>query len=339
MIDVANAGALIVYLRERHLLHADEMPHVSALSGGISSNTMLVRRALADNLVVKQALPRLRVAVDWFSDPRRIHHEALGMKWLGRFCPSGSITTLVFEDFDEHLLVMQAVREPHQNYKDLLLAGNLRFYDVIRFAEMLAAIHRESFLQREIVAPIFGDRSFFETLRVEPYYRYSAARVPESASFLAELVAETFDTRLSLVHGDYSPKYILISHGKMVLLDHEVIHFGDPAFDMGCALAHLLSKAHHLRDKRPAFVQAALLFAERYLGGLNGLEWRTTMESRAVRHTIACLLARVAGRSTLEYLSVDERVRQQKITQAMMKSPAKYVSDLINEFHERLNCQ
>lgn len=339
MIDVSNAGALIVYLRERHLLHADEVPHVSALSGGISSNTMLIRRAAADNLVVKQALPKLRVAVDWFSDPRRIHHEALGMKWLGRLCPSGSITTLVFEDFDEHLLVMQAVREPHQNYKDLLLAGNLRFDDVIRFAEMLAAIHRESFLQRRIVAPVFGDRSFFETLRVEPYYRYAAARVPESASFLAALVAETFDTRLSLVHGDYSPKNILLSQGRMVLLDHEVIHFGDPAFDFGFALAHWLSKAHHLRDKRPAFVQAALLFAERYLDGLNGLEWRTTVESRAVRHTVACLLARVAGRSTLEYLSADERARQQEIAQAMMKAPAKCVSGLIHEFYERLTCQ
>jgi 5-methylthioribose kinase len=339
MIDVANAGALIVYLRERHLLHADEVPHVSALSGGISSNTMLIRRASSENLVVKQALPKLRVAVDWCSDPRRIHHEALGMKWLDRFCPPGSVTTLVFEDFEEHLLIMQAVPEPHQNYKDLLLAGDVKFDHVIRFAEMLAAIHRESFSQREIVAPIFWDRSFFETLRVEPYYRYAAARVPESRSFLAALVMETFNTRLSLVHGDYSPKNILLFQGKMVLLDHEVIHFGDPAFDVGFALAHLLSKAHHLRDKRPLLVQASLLFAERYLDGLNGLEWRSTMESRAVRHTVACLLARVAGRSTLEYLGIDERVQQQEIAREMMKSPPKYVSGLINEFHERLNCQ
>lgn len=339
MIDVANAGALIVYLRERDLLHADEVPHVSALSGGISSNTMLIRRASSEDLVVKQALPKLRVAVDWFSDPRRIHHEALGMKWLARFCPPGSITTLVFEDFEEHLLVMKAVPEPHQNYKDLLLARDVSFDHVIQFAKMLAAIHRESFLQRKIVAPVFWDRSFFETLRVEPYYHYSAARVPESASFLAELVAETFDARLSLVHGDYSPKNILLVQGRMVLLDHEVIHFGDPAFDVGFALAHLLSKAHHLRDKSPVLLQAARLFVDRYLDGLNGLEWRTTMESRAVRHTIACLLARVAGRSTLEYLSAAERLKQQEIVRDMMKAPAGHPSGLINEFHERLNCQ
>src|SRR5207253_6106542 len=124
----------------------------------------------------------------------------------------------------------------------------------------------------------------------------AAAAVPEAAAFLAPLVDETRARRETLVHGDYSPKNVLVRDDRLVLLDHEVVHFGDPAFDLGFSLAHLLSKAHHLADRRGDFTQAALLYWRAYAG-------ERQLEPRAVRHTLACLLARVAGRSPLEYLN------------------------------------
>ena len=152
----------------------------------------------------------------------------------------------------------------------------------------------------------FADRSFFEALRLEPYYEYTATRVPEAAAFLTHLVEETLARRDTLVHGDYSPKNVLVRNGRLVLLDHEVTHFGDPAFDLGFSLAHLLSKAHHLPHQRADFASAALALLE----GVR--RRRTSSEPRAVRHTLGCLLARVAGRSPLEYLDEHERAQQQR---------------------------
>jgi hypothetical protein len=68
-------------------------PIVRVLAGGISNRTVLVDRPeVGEAWVVKQALPKLRVVVDWFSDPERIHREALGLRWLEELAPSGTIT-------------------------------------------------------------------------------------------------------------------------------------------------------------------------------------------------------------------------------------------------------
>jgi len=128
----------------------------------------------------------------------------------------------------------------------------------------------------------------------------------------------------------------LLHDGKLVLLDHEVIHFGDPAFDVGFSMTHLLSKAHHFAKYRPEFVAAAHAYASKYLASLRGVDWREALEPRAVRHTLACLLARVAGRSPLEYLSPEERSRQQRMVINLISHPPQVLADLIDAFSEGL---
>src|SRR5262249_15074504 len=158
------------------------------------------------------------------------------------------------------------------------------------FGRLLGTIHRASWQRRDELAAEFDDRSFFESLRVEPYYEYTAAREPDAAVFLAGLVADTRARRLAPVHGDFSPKNVLGHAGRLVLLDHEVIHFGDPAFDVGFGLTHLLAKAHHVRGGRDAFAAAARRFAEAYAAELAGVPWAAEVEAFAVRHALGCLL-------------------------------------------------
>jgi aminoglycoside phosphotransferase (APT) family kinase protein len=134
------------------------------------------------------------------------------------------------------------------------------------------------------------------------------------------------------VHGDYSPKNILKYQEKLILLDHEVIHWGDPAFDVGFSMTHLLSKAHHLKEHRNAFAQAAEFYWEYYFTQSGNVEWKEHLEERAVRHTLACLLARVAGRSPLEYLDAQERKTQQNVVVKMMKNLPRQMSKLIETF-------
>src|SRR4030095_8062757 len=102
---------------------------------------------------------------------------------------------------------------------------------------------------------------------------------------------DTSAARLTLVHGDYSPKNILVHRDRLVLLDHEVIHFGDPAFDLGFALTHLFSNAHHLPPQRAAFLQAVHGFWENYQQAAGESASQSDLEGRSVRHTLACLLA------------------------------------------------
>jgi len=252
--------------------------------------------------------------------------------WLGRLAPPGAIPKLLFEDQQQHLAAMEAVPKPHQNWKTLLLAGQLELARVEQFANLLGKIHRRSAEQKDKLSRIFHDRTFFETLRLEPYYRYTASRHPAATNFFADLIAETWLTRLALVHGDYSPKNILVGPNQFVLLDHEVIHWGDPAFDIGFSLTHLLSKAHHLPAQRSSFLEGARVYWQTYQSTAGELPAVDGFEARAVRHTLGCLLARVDGRSPLEYLTSSEQLRQRALALALLKDPPARMVQMIDQF-------
>jgi tRNA A-37 threonylcarbamoyl transferase component Bud32 len=334
-INIEDPKQLTRYLREQGYLPHLVQAHIQNLEGGVSNRTVLVE--FGDHCwVLKQALGRLRVSVDWFADPARIQREAHGLRWLQQLAPPGSVPDLVFEDPRNHILGMQAVPRPHENWKTVLLRGQIDPHLVRQFGQLLGNIHSNAYLLQAEMATQFGDRSFFESLRLEPYYAYAANQVPEAAGFLSELIETTRATRLTLVHGDYSPKNILVFAGRLVLLDHEVIHFGDPSFDLGFSLTHLLSKAHHLPERRMAIFQAALLYWETYRGLVGHLDWADRLAERAAHQTLGCLLARVAGRSPLEYLTDEEKRRQQRVVVDIMASPPGSIPELIERFLEGL---
>ena len=305
MLDIEQSDGLLAYLRTAGHIAPDATPRLHNLAGGVSNRTVLVEHADGTAWVMKQALEKLRVKVDWFSSPERIHREAAGLRWMQRAVPEYS-PPLVFEDVEHHLLAMLAVPQPHINWKTQLLNGVIEQAYVEQFGWLLGRIQRvalnpqpsepppqpspaseggrnphpptpspfhgrgganaetpnprpspiatgEGVKTAEETQRLFSDRTFFETLRVEPYYSYSAGQVPEAAGFIHELIEATRSRNLTLVHGDYSPKNVLIYDGRIVLLDYEVIHWGDPAFDVGFGMTHLLSKFHALPEHRAGF--------------------------------------------------------------------------------------
>jgi aminoglycoside phosphotransferase len=335
-LNIEEPEQLRAYLVQTGRLAPGAAVSLERLPGGVSARTVLVRHGSGPGWVLKQALPKLRVQADWFSDPERIHREAEGLRWLGKSLPVGATPRFLFEDRDHHLLAMEAVPQPHRNWKTMLLNGEVHDVHVRQFAILLAQLQRAAGQESEAVAQAFGDRTFFESLRLEPYYAYTASQVPASAEFLRALMTETRACRLTLVHGDYSPKNVLVRGERLVLLDHEVIHLGDPAFDLGFSLTHLLSKAHHLPAHREAFERAALLYWHSYRTAIADAPWREGLEERVVRHTLGCLLARVAGRSPLEYLSPAERTRQREIAVTLMTLPCTAVSELVEAVLDRI---
>jgi tRNA A-37 threonylcarbamoyl transferase component Bud32 len=305
------------------------------LAGGVSNRVVQVTWADGRGWVLKQALSKLRVAVDWFSSPERILVEAKALRWLNRLAPPGTTPAFRFEDPANHLMAMEAIPEDHENWKSVLLSGRVVTDHFEQFGFLLGTIHRKSVEFGPEVCTAFADTSYFESLRLEPYYLYTAERVPAASDFLRALSEETKRHKLSLVHGDFSPKNALLYRGKLVLLDYEVVHYGDPAFDVGFALTHFLSKANHMIEKRDRLTTAAAQFWRVYFKEVAPLGW-DALEPRIVRHILGCLLARVAGKSPLEYLTAEEAARQRSLTLLLMKNPPNKVEDLIDEFAEKI---
>ena len=326
-LNIEEPSQLLHYLRARGLIGDEDEPAFQALRGGVSNRTVWVSRGDGAAWVIKQALPKLRVQVDWFSDPERIQREAAGLRWLGRIIP-GHVPEFVFSDCERNILAMTAIPQPHYNWKSALLSGDTDVRFAQSFGKLLAKIHNAAERHPELALE-FAERRFFEELRLEPYYGYTATQAPEAAPFLARLIEATRARQSALVHGDYSPKNALIHRDKVIILDFEVIHFGDPAFDIGFSLTHFLSKARHLPASREALLGMTRHYWQSYRDALSP-DLRELAGQHAVNHTLACMLARVAGRSPLEYLDDMERENQRRVTLELMKQDISEIPALID---------
>jgi aminoglycoside phosphotransferase (APT) family kinase protein len=335
-LDIEDFDGLREYLTQRDHIEAGEQIVFEKLMGGVSNRTVKVTWSDGHAWVLKQALAKLRVDADWFSSPARIEIEAKALRWLNKMAPGGTTPTFMFEDKANHLMGMEAIPEKHENWKDILLSGQVVSAHFQQFGALLGTIHRRSSESASETSQEFADTTYFENLRLDPYYLYTADQIPEAAQFLTALAKETLQHKDSLVHGDFSPKNTLIYRDKLILLDYEVVHYGDPAFDAGFALTHFLSKAHHLPKERSRIANATSLFWRTYQEEVVAQPWAGRLGPRAVRHTLACLLARVAGKSPLEYLTIKERARQRDIVLALLANPPSSVPELIRDFVQEI---
>jgi Ser/Thr protein kinase RdoA (MazF antagonist) len=140
----------------------------------------------------------------------------------------------------------------------------------------------------------------FRALRIDPFLLYVAQKDAETASVLYALADDLAARKLALVHGDVSPKNILVGKDGPVFLDAECAVYGDPAFDLAFCTTHLLLKTVWLDDARLTEAATALVAAYRA-----GIDWEEAggLLPRAGKLTAALLLARVEGKSPAPYLT------------------------------------
>ena len=270
---------------------------------------MLLVETASKSFVLKQSLPKLRVEQDWYSDRERIFREAEALKEAQVFWPEGGAPRLMFEDRENYLIAMTAAASSSTTWKTELLAGLGRPETAQRIGSLLGRMIRGSWYSPEALWR-FGDLSVFDQLRLDAYYRSTASRHPDLQGYFQHLIDNCRNRRCSLVHGDFSPKNVLVSGPEVMIIDFEAIHFGDPAFDSAFILNHLLLKCFHRPDDAPSFAHLANVLFSAAVQELPPTEW---FEPSTVEHLAGLLLARVDGKSPVEYLSCaakQDRVRQ-----------------------------
>jgi aminoglycoside phosphotransferase (APT) family kinase protein len=280
------------------LCRPGETPSIVPLSGGVSSDIVRVDLR-SGSICMKRALAKLRVDADWFAPLERNAAEARYLRYLTRIAP-GAVPRLLAEDRESGLFVMECLAGL-PIWKDQLRDGVIEVATAVAVAELVARIHGVSADDPDVPRDFANDVTF-HAMRLEPYLLATANRYPECASALRELARVTGDTRRALVHGDVSPKNILVGPGGPVLLDAECAVFGDPAFDLAFCLNHLLLKCVWRPQHTQAYLACFDAFGSAYL---RGVTWEdpAVLEARAARLLPGLLLARVDGKSPVEYLT------------------------------------
>jgi 5-methylthioribose kinase len=325
ILDIAQA------LGEVGLIAQGEQLAVSSLSGGVSCDVFLVEAKGRSPVVVKRALPKLRVEADWQAPVERAETEVEWLR-LAAEIDSRIVPAVIAQDRKRHLFVMAHLPKPlYPVWKDELASGAVDLVFAASVGAWMSQIH-SSTANSPSIARQFADKRQFYALRLEPYLLHAAAANPEVSAQLLAAVNEVARSQIALMQGDVSPKNILHGKDTPVFLDAETACYGDPAFDLAFCLNHLLLKCVWHPQHTDLYAAAFVALKEAYMAGVN---WEAPdgIERRAVRLLSGLLLARIDGKSPVEYID-DARdkgfVRRQ--AKAFLAAPRENLSAMLSDW-------
>lgn len=326
---------LLAALRDAGLIGAGAPVRIEALTGGVSSDIVLVETG-GRCFCVKRALAKLKVAADWRAPVERNRSEVEWMRQVGRIAPA-AVPRILADRSGEGWFAMDYL-EPagHPLWKAQLRDGVIDADFAAAVGATLARIHAHSAAMPELAA-LFATDHIFHPIRLEPYLAATAARHPDCAARLGVLIAQTQANKRALVHGDVSPKNILAGPAGPVFLDAECAWWGDPAFDLAFCLNHLLLKCVW----RPQWTARYLGAFDRLAGSyLDGVDWepRAALEARAAGLLPGLFLARVDGKSPVEYIEAEAgRERVRRVARAGLLTPQTQLAPLRATWEKEMN--
>ena len=304
------------------------------LAGGVSSDIWRVDTARGP-LCAKRALATLRVAAEWHAPIARNAYEARWMAVADEAVP-GSAPRLLGQHAALGVLAMEWLPPgTHALWKHELRDGRVDLGFARAVGTSLARIQAHAAARAATLASCFDSDAIFFDIRLEPYLSATARCHPDLAAELAQLVETTRTTRLSLVHGDVSPKNILVGPRGPVFLDAECAWWGDPAFDLAFCLNHLLLKCLWTPSATSRFLAAFDALAEAHLAGVDW-EPREALEQRTSALLPGLLLARVDGKSPVEYLGEGDRGRVRRVGRALLRRPVERLDEVAAAWRSEL---
>ena len=320
-------GEMHQFLRKCGLAHAEEIPKFEQLSGGVSSAIFKVTLASGD-YCIKKPLERLKVEKQWHVPVDRVYAEINWLELANRLVP-GHVPKVLGVSKEFGLYVMEWLDSAkHSNWKDRLFQGIFDDGVGTELASVLATLHART-ANDDQIARQFANHENFYLLRLEPYLIESARINPDVAAELIELVHRQQSIDIALLHGDVSPKNILLGPDGVVLVDAECACVGDPSFDVAFILNHLLLKSVALHRLEARMIELLCEVSNAYFSRVTW-EDAYSLEKRVVHLLSALLLARVDGRSPVEYLSDTDRSLVRNRALRLLKAPRSSIADLLD---------
>ena len=316
------------------LLGKKEKPEFRPLTGGVSSDIWRVDLE-SGPICVKRALAKLKVAADWRAPVRRNASEVAWIEMANNVAPhsapqilghdaAAGLFAMPYYDPAEYLLWKNELRDGCVDLKIAAAVG-------CRLGKIHAATAGD-----ETVAQRFANDTIFYDIRLEPYLVAAGRAHPDRADSLDELARVTAETKKTLVHGDVSPKNILVGSQGPMFLDAECAWYGDPAFDLAFCLNHFLLKCLWTPAAAPGFLEAFDTMSSAYFE-LVDWEDKAGLEGRAARLLPGLFLARVDGKSPVEYLTDEaDKQRVRRVALALLAQPVVRLSAIRDSWQGEL---
>jgi 5-methylthioribose kinase len=281
--------------------------------------------------VLKRALAKLKVKDDWFADVKRNYIEQKYIKYVADFLPE-AVPKIIYSDDNHHFFCMEMLENGLTNWKELLLNKQIDMGYARTAAEIMGTIHKKS-AEDPRLEKDFDTLANFRELRIEPYLIQTGKRHPDLSSYFHDEAKRLASVKKCLVHGDFSPKNILVSPERVVLLDCEVAWYGDPIFDVAFFINHFILKALYAPEKGKKFIELARTALKNYTINSGDIV-NQTFEKKLVRLILLLMMARVDGKSPVEYLNSKQQSKVRNFVYKELTGDVKNFDPLINKWAE-----
>ncbi|MDR1520040.1 MAG: phosphotransferase [Planctomycetota bacterium] len=299
MIDLSDRKVLEQYLLDRGLIDPAAGFSIAYCGGGVSCTVAFVQ-AGDKPILVKQALAKLKVKENWQCDPNRMNIEMKSNAIYHQLVPD-SAPAVYFYDHDNYVFGREAAPERCTMWKNDLLGGLLDFVVAEKAIRALSIVHnacaRDGQARRD-----FADKAIFHDLRISPYIKFVMGKNRALVPFAEPIVDALMNSSITLVHGDFSPKNIMVDKRKIYILDFEVAHYGHPAFDLAFFSNHFLLKAVKNRQWAASYLNMLRYMLDIYYAEMAFMD-RAELEGVHVRLLALLFIARVDGKSPAEYIT------------------------------------
>lgn len=307
MIDISQKEVLEQYMFKRGLVKDGEDYDIHYCGGGVSGTVVYVDTQ-AGPIIIKQALAQLKTKETWLCDPNRMYIEYESNKIYHEIIPENA-PEVYFYDSENYIYGREAIPQGCPMWKEDLLNGLLDFQAAEKSIDTLVEVHNQC-SRREDVKQLFADKAIFYDLRMSPYIDFTVTKHPQLKDYAARIISEMMDHSITLVHGDYSPKNIMVVGRGIRVLDYEVAHYGHPAFDLAFFSNHFILKAVKFDQYPGAYLSMLEYMIRIYFDKMDYMD-KKEFESTYIRTLSMLMLARVDGKSPVEYLvGNDEKQKQ-----------------------------
>ena len=329
MTEQTPRAGVLEFLRRHGLVAPGVQPVLTPLDGGVSSDLWKVE-AVGRTLCVKGALAELKTARTWHAplSRNRVEHDYL--QFAGSVCP-GRVPEVLAHDPGAGLFAMAYLApEDHPVWKTQLMSGQVEVPVAAAVGDLVGRLHAASAGDPALAAGFATDDNF-DALRIDPYFRATASLHPDVAERLLELANRTATTHEVVVHGDVSPKNILVGAEGPILLDAECACFGDPAFDVAFCVNHLLLKSVLAPELSAQLLEAAAALTTAYAAHVGWEPW-AACEERVATLLPVLALARVDGTSPVEYLDEGRQALVRAVSREMLREPVTTVAEALEQW-------
>lgn len=331
---VAVADEIAALLRGANILSSSEKAQGEPLAGGVSSDIWRIDTAEGP-VCVKRALAKLKVAADWYAPVERNANEVAWIETAGRIVP-GAVPRILAHDPAVGAFAMEFLDPArYRSWKEDLRRGIADAAVAAAVGDALGRIHAGT-ADDPAIAARFSTDAIFHAIRLDPYLLATAGVHPRVTDPLRAIADETARTKRVLVHGDVSPKNIVVGPKGPVFLDAECAWFGDPAFDLAFCLNHFLLKCLWAPSAKEAFLAC---FAAMTAAYLNRVAWEppADLEARTARLLPGLFLARVDGKSPVEYVTdAGDKMRVRRVAGMLLEDPVRKLSTVSAAWRKEL---